>query len=229
MQSWKMSLTYINVKNKQEQQQQHTSVQVQSLETFKFTLRAQRPWGPVGTGSPGQPPRLSHSSWALTGTASIFLSNNRRLTLSREVASVRPKLQALVYDILPSTLRKVPESDARSVCQTVSHAGTSHTDSVRPCPMQERAIQTLSDRVPCRNEPYRLCQTVSHAGSSHTDSEHDRITACWQNTTGGSTLRARLQHWNLESFSPNTVQGKCEAQRRLGSRRNSKISPCTIK
>ena len=66
------------------------------------------------------------------------------------------------------------------------------TQTVRPCPMQERATQTLSDRVsPC-----------------HTDSEHDRITACWQNTTGGSTFRARLQHWHLESCSHEHCTGE---------------------
>ena len=34
--------------------------------------------------------------------------------------SVSVKLQALVYDILPSTWRNVPESDARSVCVCVN-------------------------------------------------------------------------------------------------------------
>ena len=34
---------------------------------FKFSvaLRPQRPYGLLGTGSPGRPPRLSHSTWAL--------------------------------------------------------------------------------------------------------------------------------------------------------------------
>ena len=30
-----------------------------------LALRPQKPWGLLGTGSPGRPPRLSHSSWAL--------------------------------------------------------------------------------------------------------------------------------------------------------------------
>ena len=33
---------------------------------FSFALRPQRPYRPLGTGSPGRPSRLSHSSWALT-------------------------------------------------------------------------------------------------------------------------------------------------------------------
>ena len=33
---------------------------------FNVALRPQRPYGLLGTGSQGQPPRLSHSSWALT-------------------------------------------------------------------------------------------------------------------------------------------------------------------
>ena len=36
---------------------------------------------------------------------------------------IKHKLQALVYDILPSR-RKVPESDARSVTHTLTHTGT---------------------------------------------------------------------------------------------------------
>ena len=32
---------------------------------FNDTLRPQRPYGLFGTGSPGRPPRLSHSSWTL--------------------------------------------------------------------------------------------------------------------------------------------------------------------
>ena len=32
---------------------------------FSVVLRPQRPYGLLGTGSPGRPPRLPHSSWAL--------------------------------------------------------------------------------------------------------------------------------------------------------------------
>ena len=32
---------------------------------FRVALRPQRPYGLLGTGSPGRPPRLSHGSWAL--------------------------------------------------------------------------------------------------------------------------------------------------------------------
>ena len=32
---------------------------------FSVALRPKRPYGLLGTGSPGRPPRLSHSSWAL--------------------------------------------------------------------------------------------------------------------------------------------------------------------
>ena len=34
--------------------------------TFTVALRPQRPCGLLGTGSPGRPPLLSHSSWVLT-------------------------------------------------------------------------------------------------------------------------------------------------------------------
>ena len=42
---------------------------------FKFSaaLRPQRPYGLLGTGSPGRPPRLSHSSSALTMRSSSML------------------------------------------------------------------------------------------------------------------------------------------------------------
>ena len=37
----------------------------QAVTEFNVALRSQRPYGLLGTGSPGRPPRLSHSSWAL--------------------------------------------------------------------------------------------------------------------------------------------------------------------
>ena len=44
--------------------------------------------------------------------------------------SVTPKLQALVYDILP--WRKTPESDARSVCYSTPRALSKHRRSGPP-------------------------------------------------------------------------------------------------
>ena len=41
---------------------------------FKVTLRPQRSYGLLGTGSPGRPPRLSHSYWALCFKALFFTS-----------------------------------------------------------------------------------------------------------------------------------------------------------
>ena len=46
---------------------------------FIVALRPQKPYGILGTESPGRPPRISHSSWA------------------------NLKLQALVYELLPPT------------------------------------------------------------------------------------------------------------------------------
>ena len=40
-------------------------VVVKSPVQFSVALRPQRLYGPLGTGSPGRPPRLLHSSWAL--------------------------------------------------------------------------------------------------------------------------------------------------------------------
>ena len=45
---------------------------------FSVPFRPQKPSGLLGTGSPGRPPRLSHSSWALEETSSsVFLSVHR--------------------------------------------------------------------------------------------------------------------------------------------------------
>ena len=95
-----------------------------------FSLRPHRPYRLLGTGSPGWwPPRLSHSSWTLGVPSSnpvlpLYLHTDRRdyqghgaqpdghLTTStqfkfrvalRDVHRRRSELQALVYDILPST------------------------------------------------------------------------------------------------------------------------------
>ena len=48
------------------------------------------------------------------GRSKHFSRDVRRHT-GRKRVKTRPKLQVLVYDILPSTWRKVPEGDARSV------------------------------------------------------------------------------------------------------------------
>ena len=41
---------------------------------FHDALRPERPYGLLGTGSPGRPPRLSHSSWALPSSPCLLLS-----------------------------------------------------------------------------------------------------------------------------------------------------------
>ena len=48
-------------RRKKKKKREREKEEVQST----VALRPQRPWGLYGTGSPGRPPRLSHSSWAL--------------------------------------------------------------------------------------------------------------------------------------------------------------------
>ena len=55
----------------------HSAWQPASISTadshFRVALRLQKPSGLLGTGSPGRPPRLSHSSWALSVSGSMWL------------------------------------------------------------------------------------------------------------------------------------------------------------
>ena len=51
---------------------------------FKFTVatRQQRPYGLLGTGSPGRPPRLSDSSKALSGCIRLAISKRHRFDIT---------------------------------------------------------------------------------------------------------------------------------------------------
>ena len=68
-------------------------------------VHTQRPHGLLGTGSPGRPPLLSHTSWALSVPWPCPSQWMKHENGSHGCPS-SCKLQALVYDILPGRCRK---------------------------------------------------------------------------------------------------------------------------
>ena len=51
---------------------------------FRVALRPQKPYGLLATGSPGRPPRLSHSSWPLTGLVQCYSTSTETARTIRD-------------------------------------------------------------------------------------------------------------------------------------------------
>ena len=70
-----------------------------SRNSFKFSvaLRPQRPQGLLGTWSPGRPPRISHSSWALQKLIYLFIHTYTCLKLILQCPKERGRERTLHY------------------------------------------------------------------------------------------------------------------------------------